>query len=127
MLHALTSPVFRSIALGGVLLALTISQASHGAKSHRRLVLHAPTEPTALYLTAWRHGDVRAPFESRELPPLRYTTRALIEGCRWLAVETLTPVNRARYAYRYEETLLGCEPGAVPWYKTPRTGYVVVE
>jgi hypothetical protein len=129
MLHALTSPVFRSIAVAGVLVALTLSQASHGAtksRHGRRMVLHAPSAPNSLYLTAWRHGDVPVPFDGNELVPLKYTTRALIEGCRWLATETLVPVEAGRYSYRYDETLLGCEPKAVPWNKTPRTGYVTV-
>jgi hypothetical protein len=117
------------IAVGGVLLALTISQVSHGAKRHhgRRMVLHAISEPHSLYLTAWRNGDVVVPFEGDELLPLKYKTRALIEGCRWLATETLTPLEPARYSYRYEETLLACEPGAVPWRKTPRGGFVTIE
>ena len=129
MQQALTTPVFRSMAVGGVLLVLAISQGGAATKSHgRRLVLHAESRPHALYLTAWRHGDVAMPYDGDELVPLTFTTRASVsDGCRWLATETLVPIGARRYAYRYDETLLECDPGATPCIKTPRTGYVTVE
>jgi hypothetical protein len=128
MHQALTSPVFRSLAVGGVVLALTIAQGAAKEPHGRRLVLHAPSKPHALYLTAWRHGDVAMPYEGDKLVPLTFTTRASVsDGCRWLATETLVPVGSARYAYRYDETLLECDADATPCIKTPRTGYVTVE
>ena len=127
MQQALTSPVFRSLAVGGVVLGLTIAMAAeqpHG----RRLVLHAPSLPHALYLTAWRHGDVTMPYEGKELVPLTFTTRASVsDGCRWMATETLVPIGTARYSYQYDETLLECDADATPCIKTPRTGFVTVE
>ena len=127
MQQALTSPVFRSLAVGGVVLGLSIAMAAkqpHG----RHLVLHAPSAPHALYLTAWRHGPVAMPYEGEELVPLTFTTRASVsDGCRWMATETLVPVGPARYMYRYDETLLECDADATPCIKTPRTGYVTVE
>ena len=135
MQQALTSPVFRSIAVGGVLLVLALSQvgqvggagvtkATHG----RRLVLHARVAPNAVYLSAWHNGPVAMPFEGNELVPLTFTTRASVsDGCRWLATETLVPIGPTRYSYRYEETLLECDPGSTPYDKTPRTGCVTVE
>jgi hypothetical protein len=129
MHQALTSPVFRSIAVGGVLLVLAMSQVGETKSTNGRvLVLHARSEAGAVYLTAWRHGPVAVPFEGDALVPLRFTTRASAnDGCRWLAVETLVPVGPTRYAYRYDETLLDCDPGARPYRKTPRTGCVTVE
>jgi hypothetical protein len=129
MQQALTSPVFRSIAVGGVLLGLAISQVGETKSTKERvLVLHARSEPGAVYLTAWLHGPVAMPFEGDELVPLRFTTRASVsDGCRWQATETLVPVGPTRYAYRYDETLLSCEPGSTPYRKTPRTGCVTVE
>ena len=133
MQQALTSPVFRSIAVGGVLLVLAVFQSGQvgiGAtkQTHgRRMVLHARSAPNAIYLTAWRNGPVAVPFDGDELVPLTFTTRASVsDGCRWLATETLVPIGPTRYSYRYEETLLDCDPGATPYVKTPRTGCVTV-
>jgi hypothetical protein len=129
MQQALTSPVFRSIAVGGVLLVLAISQVGESKSTTGRvLVLHARAEAGAVYLTAWRHGPVAMPFEGDELVPLTFTTRASVsDGCRWLATETLVPIGATRYSYRYDETLLECDPGSTPYEKTPRTGCVTVE
>jgi len=131
MQQALTSPVFRSIAVGGVLLVLALSQVGMGATkpAHgRRLVLHARVAPNAVYLTAWVNGPVPVPFEGDKLVPLTFTTRASVsDGCRWLATETLVPIGPTRYSYRYDETLLECDPGSTPYVKTPRTGCVTVE
>jgi hypothetical protein len=127
MQQALTSPVFRSLAVGGLVLGLSIAVAAKEPHA-RRLVLHAPSAPHTLYLTAWRHGDIAMPYDGDELVPLTFTTRASVsDGCRWLATETLVPVGPARYAYRYDETLLECDADATPCIKTPRTGYVTVE
>jgi hypothetical protein len=127
MHQALTSPVFRSLAIGSVVLGLSIAMAAKQPQG-RRLVLHARSAPHALYLTAWRHGDVKMPYDGDELVPLTFTTRASVnDGCRWMATETLVPVGPARYAYRYDETLLECDADATPCIKTPRTGYVTVE
>jgi hypothetical protein len=129
MLQALTVPLYRSVALGGLLLALTVAQARETKPQHvRRLALHAVAEPGALYLTAWRNGAVRVPFEGEALVPLTFNTVALVnDGCRWLGIETLVPRDHDSYAYRYEEAILGCEPGAVPYLKTPRTGVVTID
>jgi hypothetical protein len=129
MQHAVTFPLFRSVAVGGLLLALTVAQVRAAHHPHvRRLVLHTTYEPGAVYLSAWRNGDVRMPLEGDALVPLTATTRATVsDGCRWLATEKLVPIGPKRYAYRYDETILSCEPGARPARKTPRTGCVTVE
>lgn len=126
MQQALTSPVYRSIAVGGLLLALSLA---YGRPAHRpRLVLHAASNPHAIYLTAWRDGDVQMNVEPGSLEPLMFTTKAWVnDGCRWLGIETLDPLGPRVYAYRYDEIILGCNPGAVPYWKTPRTGTVTVE
>lgn len=125
---ALASPVFRSLALGTLLLAATVGGVlAHKSRHHHHLVLHTYSQPGAIYLTAWRNGPVLAPFEGDELEPLVYTTTArVVDGCRWQATETLEPIDAKRYAYRYEEKILSCVEGAVPFYKTPRTGTVTL-
>jgi hypothetical protein len=128
MQHALASPTGRTIAIGGLLLALTLGAraAQHSPKRH--LALHTQWLPNALYLTAWRAGDVAVPFDGKELVPLKFTTVADVsDGCRWLGTETLVPIGPRRYSYRYEETILSCRPDAQPYFKTPRTGCVTVE
>jgi hypothetical protein len=128
MLQALTYPLYRSVAVGGLLLALTVAQVRAGKTQHvRRLALHAVAQPGALYLTAWRHGPVRVPVEGNKLVPLTFETLASVnDGCRWEGTETLVPINDHSYAYRYDETILDCEPGATPYLKTPRTGVVTI-
>jgi hypothetical protein len=128
MQQALASPVFRSIAVGGLLLALTVGALAARPHHRRHMVLHTYAEPGAVYLTAWRHGAVTVPFDGDELVPLTFTTVALVgDGCRWLGTETLRPIGKGRYAYRYDETILECLPDATPCRKTPRTGLVTIE
>src|SRR5688572_12145070 len=102
-MHALTSPMFRSIALGGLLLAATMAMATTSSSRTHRLVLHAPQQCGAFYLTAWSDGDVRVPADD-EQHTLTFRTRAdMNDGCRWQATETLVPISAKRYSYRYEE------------------------
>ncbi len=128
MQQALTSSLGRSVAVAGLLLALTVAY-SRGAKPHKHhLALHAVDQPGALYLTAWRNGMVSVSIEGGKLVPLRFTMKASInDGCRWKGIETLMPIDSHRYFYRYDEEILACEPGADPYIKTPRTGLVTVE
>lgn len=128
MQQALTSPVFRSLAIGSILLAVTVAGVG-AAKSHsRRMVLHAVAQPGAVYLSAWRHGDVPVPFEGKQLVPLTYKTFASVsDGCRWLGIEKLVPRDDGRYFYKYSETVIECDPGATPFLKTPRVGIVTIE
>jgi hypothetical protein len=128
MLQALTFPMYRSVAVGGLLLALTVAQVRAGKTQHvRRLALHAVAQPGTLYFTAWRHGPVRVPVEGGKLVPLTFETLAAVDdGCRWEGTETLVPINDHSYAYRYDETILDCDAGATPYVKTPRTGVVTI-
>lgn len=131
MMQALESPFYRSLAVGGLLLALTAAGAAGAhskSKHHRRLVLHTVWKCNTLYLSAWRHRDVHIVTDGGPLKPLTFETPALVsDGCRWLGKETLVPIDDRHYAYRYEETILSCQPGAEPFLKTPRTGFVTVE
>jgi hypothetical protein len=127
MQQALTSSLYRSVAVGGLLLALSVAQFRSKPRVHH-LALHAVAQPGALYLTKWSHGRVSATIKGHKLVPLTFETRALInDGCQWLGTERLMPIDDHRYAYRYDETILDCEPGATPYIKTPRTGIVTVE
>ena len=127
MQQALTFPFYRSIAVGGLLLALSVTQFRTESRVHH-LALHAVAQPGALYLTAWRHGNVSVRIRGDKLVPLTFETLASVnDGCRWQGTETLVPIDNRRYAYRYDETILECDPGATPYIKTPRTGIVTVE
>ena len=67
-------------------------------------------------------------FPDSQLHPITFYNRASIhDGCRWLGTETLTPIDSKTFYYDYSETVLECDPGATPFYKTPRTGLVTVE
>ncbi len=130
MQQALTSSVARAVVVGGLLLALSLALSRGHADSHRqvRLVLDAVAEPDAVYLSWWRDGDVRVELEPGELPGMMFTCRAWVDdGCQWKGIETLEPIDARHYAYSYDETILRCHPGAVPYRKTPRTGIVTVE
>jgi hypothetical protein len=128
MQQALTSSVFRAVAVAGLLLALTLTARGRAATPHHeaRLVLRTVSKPGAVYLSWWRDGDVRIELEAGQLPPMVFTARGWIDGCHWKGVETLDPIDTRHYAYSYAETLLHCRPGATPWSKTPRTGIVTV-
>jgi hypothetical protein len=128
MQQALTLPLYRSVAVGGLLLALSVAPHFRSQPRVHHLALHAVARPGALYLTAWRHGPVSVQIEGDKLVPLTFETLAWVnDGCRWQGTETLVPLNNRRYAYRYDETILDCEPGSTPYIKTPRTGIVTVE
>jgi hypothetical protein len=126
---ALASPLFRSIAVGTALLAASVGGfiAHHKCHTHHHLVLHTYSQRGAVYLTAWHNGAVLAPFEGEKLQPLTFTTIADVsDGCRWQGIETLEPIDGNRFAYRYDEKIIECEPGADPYVKTPRTGIVTL-
>jgi hypothetical protein len=132
MLHALTSPTFRSIALAGLVLggagAAHLRMHHHTTASHR-LTLHAVDQPNAFYLSVFRDGrDVRVNLDNEELRPITFEIRASVyDGCRWLGTETLDPIDDHTFAYDYSETILDCDAGAVPLRKTPRKGLVTVD
>jgi len=130
-MDALLTPLFKSI-----LFATALSTAGLGAVLSqdtdtvtRRLSLHTETLPNAIYLTAWRNGDVMFTFPDSQLHSITFYNRAkLADNCQWLATEALTPIDEKTFYYDYSETLLECDPGAKPGYvKTPRTGLVTVE
>jgi hypothetical protein len=131
MQQALTSSLARAVVLGGVLLAasLALPRARTASPHHQvRLVLDAPSVPGDVYLSWWRDGDVRVELQPGELPPMVFTCRAWVDdGCHWKGIETLEPIDARHYAYRYDETILHCRPGATPYLRTPRTGIVTVE
>lgn len=123
-MDALLAPVGRSVALGGLLAALAFAHPHH---ARHRLRLHAEALPRAIYLTVFDHGDLRLSLpEPRE--QLVFETRALIsDGCEWLGIEKLVPIDATRFAYDYSEDILSCEPGATPAIKTPRQGIVTID
>lgn len=130
MQQALASSVARAVVVGGLLITLSLALSRSHGDSHRqaRLVLHAVSEPDAVYLSWWRDGDVRVELTPGELSGMMFTCRAWVrDGCQWKGIETLEPIDARAYIYRYEETLLRCRPGARPYRKTPRIGIVTVE
>ena len=130
---AVTTPVFRSVVVGGLLLGLAVFAPSFASKNSEltshRLVLHTVSEPSAIYLSAWRNGAVNVQFENGELRPITFRVRATIpDGCRWEGTETLVPIDHKTYTYEYNDRLLSCPDGGVGEYgPTPRVGIVVVE
>ncbi len=126
---AVQAPVTKLLAVGGATLALVIGAMlpAHSHRTTHRLSLSAPVLPEAIYISAWARGDVKVTRDDSDLRPFTLTTRGTIEGCTWLGVEHLVPVDARHYRYSYDETIVSCEPGAVPWVKTPRIGLVTVE
>jgi hypothetical protein len=127
MLHAIEAPLFKLALVAGA--ALAASTAMRPARVHapvtHRLSLQAPVQPNALYLTAWAEGDVKV---TGELQAMTFTTRAYVnDGCRWMGIEKLEPIDARHFSYTYDETILSCDPDSVPYFKTPRTGIVTVE
>ncbi len=131
-MDALTTPLFKSILFATVLSTAGLGKLLTHETDHsvtRRLALHTEILPNAIYLTAWRDGDVMFTFPDSQLQPITFYNRAkLADNCQWLATESLTPLDARTFYYDYSETLLECDPGASPGYvKTPRTGLVTVE
>jgi hypothetical protein len=133
MQQAVTTPLFRSVVVGGLLLGLTAFGPSFLSSDSelvtKRLVLHTVHEPTAIYLSAWRNGDVSVQLEDGDLRPITFRVRGTIpDGCRWEGTETLIPIDHKTFTYEYSERILSCPPGTESTYrKTPRTGLVTVE
>lgn len=127
---AVEVPLLKVVTLGGLALgvaAMVPHHHHHDATKHR-LTLHAPARADAFYLTVFSHGDITVSRDDAHPTPLTFTTHAFVnDGCEWLGVEKLVPVDSRLYKYSYEETLLQCVPDAVPCIKTPRTGVVTVD
>jgi hypothetical protein len=134
---AVTTPLFRSVVVGGLMLGLAVlapsflskAKATNVNMTSHRLVLHTVTEPNAIYLSAWRKGDVNVQFENGELRPITFRVRATIpDGCRWEGTETLVPMDDHTFTYSYDDRQLSCPEGVEPMYRpTPRVGLVTVE
>ena len=124
LLHALSSPLLKSLFVGGALLGVGIG-VKVATPDGSRLVLDAPKECGAIYLTRFDDGDIRMKLGTR-LQPMTFTNAArLDDGCRWVGIETLVPIDNKTFQYFYDEEMLGCEDGAVPRYReTPRRGLV---
>jgi len=129
MQHALTAPVFKSIALAALALGLGVAATSQAPKRvTHRLSLHAVDRPGAVYLTVFRDGDIRVRFDGEQLHPMTFKVHASVsDGCRWLGTETLVPRDERSFDYEYSEQILDCDPDATPCIKTPRKGIVTVE
>jgi len=126
MQHALTAPVFKSLALAGLVLGIGIATGSSPSPEVHRLSLHAVDQPDAVYLTVFRDGDIRVRFDGGELRPITFKTRATVFGCRGVGIETLVPRDERSFDYFYDEKILSCDPDAPPVYKTPRRGIVTI-
>lgn len=123
--------VATGVLVGGAALALGAlfvprAVASSSAPHMYRLVLHAPDEPGAFYVSAWAEGDVFVPrSDDKTMTFVRRGDEH--DGCSWQGTERLTRLSPGVYAYDYKETILACRPDAMPFRKTPRTGIVTVE
>lgn len=127
--HAVTSPLLASMLVASGLATVGLSARTTEPESGSgRLVLHAPRQCGAFYLTAWKDGPIQSDVTPGHLKPMTFVIRAnLNDGCQWRAVETLTPLDDRTYSYAYDEYIDACEPDAEPYIKTPRTGTVTVE
>lgn len=129
-MDALSAPLFRSLLLAALATgSIAAYSATRDDAVTRRLALHAPSQPNAIYMSAWDRGDVHVTFPDSKITGIVFYNRAwLDDGCRWLATETLTPMSGNAFFYEYSETILECKPGATHKYiKTPRTGMVTIE
>ena len=125
-MQALLAPVFKSIVLGSVGIAMAVGLGHHSERTEHRLRLHAIAAPNSIYLTAFGHGDVFVRYDAADEPTIRFTMRGTYQGCRWKGYETLVPIDEHSFGYIYTEDMLGCDEGSTPTAKTPRTGIVTV-
>jgi len=131
-MQAFVAPVGKSLLVAAAAVgALAVIPHRHHHRHHHhhhRLVLHAQSNPDALYLSAWMDGPVDVDIDADHLQPLKFEMRAHVtDGCRWHGWETLTPSGDHRYAYAYDEERLSCSPHPIPTIRTPRTGWVEVQ
>lgn len=88
---------------------------------------HVPDQ-AGLYFTAWADGDVVTDRDPSDGKTVVYK-RLLVwyDDCTWEASETLTPVAKDRYSYKYRETPVSCPEGKSPdGTTTPLDGHVTV-
>ena len=99
MLQALTTPLFKSVVLGGVLLATGIGAAmTSGHPAHaRRLVLDAPVVRGDIYLSAWDNAELRVRAD-RPIPLCFETAAWISDGCHWVGMETLEKLDDHTYS-----------------------------
>ena len=126
---AASVPLLKQAAVASAALGLMVGLAvPHHHLNEHRLSLHAPARCNAIYLTAWAHGDVTIKRDDASPQPITFQTRGVIpDGCTWLGIETLVPIDAHRYYYEYNEEILSCPEGATRYIKTPRQGIVTVE
>src|SRR5262245_8267144 len=114
-----------AVALGALFLPRAVASPPSPSGMYR-LVLHAPEEAGAFYLSAWAEGEVFvANSEDKSITFVRRGDEH--DGCSWQGTERLTRMSAGVYAYDYSEVILSCRPDAMPFRKTPRTGIVTVE
>ena len=137
MLHALTAPAGKTVALAALVLAFAIAARSPERAHGRHLVLHAEARPNATYLTVFQDNQLWMK-DARALTTLVFTTHGNVSAtckttdeapaCHWVGTERLVPIDEHSYSYSYTEELLDCDPGAVQaCIDTPRTGTVTIE
>jgi hypothetical protein len=88
---------------------------------------HVPDQ-AGIYFTAWADGDVVTDRDASDGQTVVYR-RLLVwyDDCTWEASETLTPVAKDRYSYKYRETPVSCPKGkTATGATTPLDGHVTV-
>jgi len=128
-MHALEAPLLKlTVVAAGALAVAAFVPHHHHPRTVHRLVLHAPAQPLAYYVSVWADGnDVRLELDPHHLQAMQFETiEDLTDGCRWLGTETLIPDGN-HYDYRYDETILSCSPHPLATIKTPRSGTVTIE
>jgi hypothetical protein len=132
MLHAVSAPVLKLVAVGALGTAAVVGftpKTCEKGPITQRLSLHAEVLPHAIYLTAFHDGDVTVTLDNDRPHRITFRMRATLDDtCKWEATEILLPLDDKTYSYSYDEVMLSCDPGAEPRYiPTPRTGTVTVE
>ena len=129
---ALEVPVAKLTAAAGVL-ALFVAFAPH-RHHHRRhhhdgvhkLVLHAQSSSTAIYVTAFDDDFRYMSIDPQHLQVMQFEITETVYGCHWQGTETLVP-NGDHYDYTYEDHIIGYPAGCTPTDPTPRSGIVTIE
>jgi len=113
-----------ALALGALFLPRAVASAPPSGMY--RLVLHAPEQRNAFYVSVWAEGDVFvADNNAKSITFVRRGDEH--DGCTWQGTERLNRLSAGVYAYEYSEQILACRPDARPFVKTPRTGIVTAE
>jgi len=98
----------------------------HHEDGVHRLVLHANSSSSAIYVTAFDDDYRYMAIDPQHLQVMQFEITETVYGCLWQGTETLIPDGN-HYDYTYEDHIIEYPAGCTPTNPTPRSGVVTIE